>query len=327
MSSDCVNTKRVKVLYIAGMIRSGSTLLGRLLGELPSAAHVGEMGDFFLPGFREKGRCECREPVLECPFWKAVFERAFGGADNLDWDALVATKQAYRFRTLPRLLFLEKTPDARLQEYISVLDALYAAVRDVSGASIIVDGSKDPLYGYLLLRAAHVDLRAVHLVRDSRAVAYSTSRLKSDPPLFANPHSLAVISPARTAMIWNAVNGLLSVQRLGANSLFLRYEDVVQDPEAALSLLWNWIGEPPPPLDFLGQNPITLSACHTVAGNPDRFQSTVRIRLDDAWQRDMKRSHRRLVTSLTWPLLLHYGYLRSRLSKERIKQIPPAPVL
>jgi len=319
----------VKVLYIAGTMRSGSTLLARLLGELPQVVDVGELRLLFSPMFHDGSLCGCRETIPNCEFWRAVFERAFGGLSNLDRESLCGTWQAYRPRALPRLLLARASPlgRRRLREYAAALGALYRAVRDLSGARVLVDASKDPFYAYLLERTPGVDLRAVHLVRDSRAVAFSQKRVKSDPPEFPNPSRLPVVSPGRTALLWNAVNLLLTLKKVDGDSLLLRYEDLVADPEAALERLGALMGEAALTLDFLRASPLSLSASHTVGGNPDRFKSQVTIRPDDEWRREMSPHDRRLVTTLTYPLLRRYGYLSSPPAPEERARVRPAGVL
>ena len=55
---------------------------------------------------------------------------------------------------------------------------------------------------------------------------------------------------------------------------------------------------------------LELDTDHTVAGNVVRFKrGSIELRLDEEWKRSMKPSDARLVTALTWPLLLKYGYL------------------
>ena len=65
---------------------------------------------------------------------------------------------------------------------------------------------------------------------------------------------------------------------------------------------------------------------HTVAGNPDRFQSEVKIKTDIEWQTKMPRADRLLVTALTFPLLLHLGYLPAPFARPN-SAIQPARVL
>ena len=66
------------MLVIVGTGRSGSTLLGRLLGALPGAVHVGEVRFLWQRGLIEARLCGCGVPVPECPFWRTVLAEAYG---------------------------------------------------------------------------------------------------------------------------------------------------------------------------------------------------------------------------------------------------------
>ena len=318
--------EKIKVLYLAGVARSGSTLLGRLMGQPEEAVHVGEMVYIWQRSFREQHICGCGQTFQGCPFWQEVFERGFGGFHQVDFESLLATKrQMERTRTLPRLLAPWKTTEQQqqLDEYRRVLATLYRAIQETSGARIIIDGSKSEVYGYLLDSVPQLDVRGLHLVRDSRAVAHSHQRRKPDPAQRSQDGTLPATSPSRSALIWNVTNLLLAMKMPGSRSLRMRYEDVIFNPVPALQRLWAFMEEPTPPLDFLTPDaPFRLRANHTVAGNPDRFQREVQIRPDLEWQRKMPAKDRRLVTALTWPLLLRYGYLRPAASE----RAAPAPI-
>lgn len=318
--------KKVQVLYLAGTMRSGSTILGRLLGELPEAVHVGEIDHITRAFSGTDIRCECRELAHECGFWQAAVTQAFGTLSPADFAALRATRDEYRLRTLPRLLLPRTAAQTRrLCEYLSALGALYTAVRDISGASVVVDGSKDPLYLYLLSQVPAIDLQAVHLVRDSRAVAFSQQRVKRDPDGLINPAQLERFAPWKTAEQWNAVTAVLDAAR-DPRPLLLRYEDFVADPAAAVARVWEMTGRPLPPLDFLRSPTVTLTPGHSAAGNPDRFQSEVRIKPDREWQTTMRPLDRAVVTALTFPLLHRHGYLPAHASASD-PAIQPARVL
>ena len=304
------------------MMRSGSTLLGRLLAELPNAVNVGELSHILSPDFRDTTLCGCGKPVMQCAFWQEVFARAFGGLNHLDLQALHQVKETHRFRNLPRMLLSQNTiaQNHQFQYYIRNLDSLYQAVAEVTGARVIVDVSKHATFGYMLAQyVPSLDIRSVHLIRDSRAVAYSQQRVKTDPASVAHPGQLPIISPLKTAFLWNGTNGLLNIKKIGRHSLALRYEDMVADPSGAISALWKLMEEPDPSVSFLEQTSLCLHTSHTMAGNPDRWQSTIRISLDNEWEGKMKRSQRLLVTALTLPLLLQYGYL-SRLPLSTLRK-------
>ena len=317
-------TEKIQVIYIAGMMRSGSTILGRLLGELPGAVHVGELGLFTTPAFPAVSTCECRQPMGGCEFWQAVFGH-IEGFGAWDIEALEKTRREHRLRLLPRRL-LPKTADQkrRLGAYLAALGALYGAVRDVSGARVIIDGSKDPLYGFLLSQVPNLDVHLVHLVRDSRAVAFSHQRVKKYLPHSADPGNLPRAAPWQTALAWNATTLLLGLVRR-PRPLLLRYEDFVADPAASIRRVWEPTGEPEPPLEFLQSPMLHLHPGHTVAGNPDRFQSEVKLKPDLEWQTTMPPAAQRLVTALTAPLLLRLGYLKPKRKSD--PQLQPSGVL
>ena len=304
-----------KVLYLAGAGRSGSTLLGRLLGEPSEAVHVGELVYLWQRGFRENRVCGCGVPFLECPFWAAVFARGFGGFGGVDVSEILETKRLLeRTRCLPRLFSPCKSPTQRqqLNKYRRVLTTLYKAIAETSEARVIVDGSKAATYGYLLQTVPELDVRAVHLVRDSRAVAHSLQRRKPDPSLRRPDGVLPTTPPGPASFSWDMHNLLPTLRMPGRRHDFLRYEDFAANPQAALARLWAMMDEPLPALDFLDARPVRLRTNHTVAGNPDRFQAEVQIRPDVAWQTNMAPRDRRLVTALTLPLLMRYGYLSPR---------------
>src|SRR5207237_8504722 len=94
------------VIFIAGSGRSGSTLLERVLGEMPGFVNVGELIDVFRRDVSSE-RCGCGEPFVSCPFWSRVGKRVFD-----DWEPgrLAEVRRlehrVARQRYLPRLLAL-----------------------------------------------------------------------------------------------------------------------------------------------------------------------------------------------------------------------------
>ena len=94
----------------------------------------------------------------------------------------------------------------------------------------------------------------------------------------------------------------------------MRYEEFVGDPAAALRVVGDRfgieIGEDD--LGFLQGREADLLPGHLVAGNRMRLHSgPITIVEDAAWRRDLPERSQRIVTTLTWPLLRHYGHLPS----------------
>ena len=71
-----------------------------------------------------------------------------------------------------------------IEAYRRILTKLYCAIQSVSGSQVIVDSSKGPRYAMLLNEIPEIDLRVVHLVRDSRGVVYSWQKKHVKPEVY-----------------------------------------------------------------------------------------------------------------------------------------------
>lgn len=304
------------VLYIGGFGRSGSTLLERMLGQLPGVCAVGEVVHLWERGLVGDELCGCGEPFAGCPFWAEVGKVAFGGWEQVDREAVLHLRRAVdRTRYIPRLASPVMRPTHRreLQSYARYLDRLYAAIKQVSGAEVIVDSSKHASYAFLL-RRCRVDVRVLHLVRDSLAVAHSWAK-KVPRPETDQPAWMPVYSVPSSSLWWllhNAMFDLLGLSR--SPTMRLRYEDMLAAPRETVSSVAAFGGlalRPDALQGFHGPDLVDLAADHTVAGNPMRFKTgTLQLRRDDDWKSTMPRRARRSVAVLTWPLRRRYGYPR-----------------
>ncbi len=307
------------VVYIAGAGRSGSTLLERLLGAVPGVATLGEVVHLPARGLVEGERCACGQPLPRCPLWGPVGDEAFGGwgsVDGQEWRDLQL--RVDRNRHIPRLVAPTGSMRDDLAEHTDRLARLYRAAASVSGASVLVDSSKHASTAFVLRHLPDIPVRLVHLVRDSRGVAYSWTKEVARPET-ADDAAMPTYSPSSAAGWWDAFNVLLTAYRAsGRDALRLRYEDLLDDPAAALRAVLAPTGLP---LDdgwdaFLTPDGARLDASHSVAGNPMRFRTgTIPLRHDDAWRQALPPRDRRVVTALTSPFLLAYGYMRPRRSR------------
>jgi hypothetical protein len=299
----------VKVLYVAGSGRSGSTILDRILGQLDGFFSAGELCNLWARGLLARRRCGCGMPVPDCPVWGAVLAEAFGGPDQVDAGRLAAaTQRQLHVRSVPRML-LGRAQGAAGAEYQAALTRLYRAVARQTGCRVIVDSSKSPVYAGLVAAIPGVEVSVVHLVRDPRATAWSFLRKKRLPD-FGDDRLMQRQHPAVSARrwsLWQAVTELL--WRRPGRYLRLRYEDFVADPQAAVRAVVELTGETPAAWPFTGPATVRLGATHSVSGNPNRFGTgEVELRADEEWRRAMRVADRAMVTALTWPLLLRYRY-------------------
>ena len=314
VSSETPAGDRTRVLYIGGAGRSGSTLLGRVIGSADDVFAGGELRYIWDRGLRDNQLCSCGAPFRSCPFWSEVFQKAFGGFDWLDATSMLqAQKQVDRLRYIPLLTHPRlRTPafGDRLDRYCEAMGRLYDAIRMVSRASLIVDSSLDPSYAFFLAANPAIELELIHLVRDSRAVAFSWQRRRPRPEIHSRVEYVPRWSVSHASRNWLVANLLVArLARLGTPSARVRYEDYTSDPSAVHDRLGELFALPAPALAAGAFELETPTDEHLIAGNPMRFdKGPIRIQPDDEWTRCTTPSAFVAATLYTWPLLVHYGY-------------------
>jgi hypothetical protein len=297
------------VLFIGGLGRSGSTLLELLLTGVPGMVPVGEMRHLWTRGLRDDDRCACGARFSACPFWTAVGDHSFGGWANVDAERTVAlARRVDRHRQLLSTGPAWRERSNGLRRYGNMLEQLFAGILAVSGGEVVIDSSKDPPHGFVLRRTPGIDLRVVHLVRDSRGVADSWAKAVSRPDAVGGPAMMTRLAPWRTAMMWVDTNLLVEALGRGGRSVRLRYEDVATRPDDAVRRVAALAGLVAP-----GEIDPQPGEHHAIGGNPVRFhRGPLEVSLDDRWRATMATGDRRVVTALTAALLRRYGYrLRS----------------
>ncbi len=294
------------------MGRSGSTLLGRALGEIPRWWSLGEVVNLWTRGVAANERCACGERFHECPIWTAIGGEAYGGWKNLDLEHVLDLQRSVdRDRHMISNLspYRRKQYGSRLEEYGDILLRLYRAARLVTDSDVLVDSSKHVSTAIVLRNNASIDLRVVHLIRDSRGVAYSWTKRVARPET-DNTDIMTRWSPAHTSARYVAYNYILQGMSLSHTPVHrLRYEDLVEDPKRAISDIVDFAGRGAKDLPFIQGGAIDLRPSHNIGGNPGRFETgRVEVKHDEAWRVGLSSRDRRIVTALTWPLLVQHGY-------------------
>jgi Sulfotransferase family len=305
----------IRVLFIAGAGRTGSTLLDTTLGQVDGLTSVGELRYIWQRGFVEDRLCGCGEAFSTCPFWREVTADALGSPPTVDPRRMAELlRERTRMRRLPSFLARRSARRGAEGDLERSTSALYRAIRD-RGTDVIVDSSKLPTYGRFVEGLAGIDLAVVHLVRDPRATAFSWTRARQLPD---RPGGLMQRQrPAKSAALWTVWN--LVTERMWAGGdryLRLRYEDFVRSPRSASESILHLIGAADRKLPFRDDRTVELLPTHTVAGNPSRFHhGAVEIRADEEWRTALRSSARRVVETITSPALRRYGYGRTTRSR------------
>ncbi len=306
------------LLSIVGPGRSGTTVLGGILGEVDGVFCPGELRWLWQRGVLAERRCGCGELITECAIWSDVLARGnaspalAGATDQRAAAESVVAWQDEISAHRRRVLSLTDQPGwSALEKYTEVLGATIDEIFSVTGASVIVDTSKRPQDAAVIARIAGLHHVVVQMVRDPRAVAHSWGRVKALP---ANDKSTAMGTRGPWASLWrwtgNCRESESLKRRIPADRwLFIRYEDFVKDPRAAINDILDLVDLPHGGNPVQVDGSVTMSGNHTVAGNPNRFdRGAVTIRSDDEWMRTEPLSRQMLLGLAALPLMRKYHY-------------------
>lgn len=300
----------VRVIFVAGTGRSGSTILSNALAQLPGALGVGEVRYTWERGMARNHLCGCGLPFDQCGAWTDVTAGVFSHGPRVDPAALASRlDNRLRARRLPRQLARRLCGRAPIPPHCddAHIQRLYAELAKTPDVRFVVDSSKLPSYAALVERLPGVQLHLIHLVRDPRAASFSWRRVKAttDANDDAQMPRLAIWRSALDWLLWNA---LIQLWWPNGRRHLVRYEDFAAEPAATLRALADELGLEVP-TGLAEDGIIRLEPTHSVAGNPDRLRAgAVRLSVDTEWQSAMSRSHKTVVTLLTLPMLHSVGY-------------------
>lgn len=242
-----------RVVYVAGWMRSGTTLLCQLLGERPGFVSMGEVSGV-LRDYSRGGVCGCGDSIGECEFWGPSLEGiSFEEAKELQSRHSRDFRTRYIFRNL-------RAGGARVSS--APAQTAITALRQ-SAHSVGVDSSKlvPMIQAY---ENMGVSLCIVHIIRDPRKVAASelaTSEYSRGGDHFMPPGSGVLTSALRWSLMNLIVKTYASWKTIPYQRVF--FEDLIFDPSETIESLVS------------GMQVATESgpgAAHIAVGNPSRNQ-------------------------------------------------------
>jgi hypothetical protein len=265
------------LIYIGGFGRSGSTLLEYFLTCDPKVVACGEVTRH-ARRVHTRRPCTCGRSAMDCPVW-GPFQAQRKGVDPLDHRPLT-------------LALLERVSS----QYSAMVDSSKTAW----GSTLIPFQLQKELGANFLL---------VHLVRDPRAVCWSTVRAMNEEE--GSPHGSPLVRCLETAVGWITAN--LACEQFGRRHperyLRLRYEDLIGTPRQAIKEILDRIPlQSGADLQCAG----TGDNRHQLYGNAMRFRPVELSSLqeDTDWKSAMPKAYR-AIAAITWPLAAKYGYFKN----------------
>jgi hypothetical protein len=272
-------TARPSPIFVCGAARSGTTMLGAMLGRHPDCVTVPE-ATFVADALRRFHPIDEADP-------RELLRFVVGSPRHRLWESPVDVD------AVP-----EDAIAAGLAEVVRVVVSAYARRHGVDAYRRWVDHTPLSVRHARALFELFPDARMVHIVRDGRAVAASVLPLDWGP---------GNADAAARTWIESLAHGLAAEALLGPERIRrVRYEDVVLRPETTLRELAEWLGIGY--VDAIGNGDGGLELPrHTreqhrlVGGAPDASRI-------EAWRTTLTGRQIEIYESVAAPMLLHMGY-------------------
>ncbi len=309
---------RIKVIYIGGSGRSGSTVLTKLLNYWKGLIGLNEICYLWEYGIEGNHPVSNGDLFSESAFWKQVLGAVFHDKQIIreEVDFFAHPSQVGLKNLLLNQWWVQ--PQGRnVETYAKNIEALYASVLATSGDHYVVDSSKTPDYAYFLSRIKTFDILLIHLIRDPRAVAYSWGkkfkRRDTQEGADVAMTRFGLLKSTLRWIKWNVGCELLK-RKQNVRYLRVRYEDFVQNPRAVLdnvsAMLDLPTSSPRYHLTEKGFEDRYHARDISIWGNPKvrTKRGAIQVTEDSEWIKKLSLKKKLIVTLLTLPLLVRYGY-------------------
>jgi hypothetical protein len=311
--------KMQRLIYIASVGYSGSTLLDMVLGsnaEITSLGEVMKLSRFFSGEYGDTP-CTCGALLKDCSFWTSISHRLSKRTGEADFKfenfplsptvchhtihrrvpSLAEVLLACGLRPLWNCVGKLSREVASYRHCAQRALALYETVSEIEKTPIIVDSSKEPIQLKNLYFELGKRMRIIFLVRDGRAVTQSLIKRRK-----LSFHEAA----ARWRRYnWNLLCMLRSIPK--QQQMLVRYEDLCSETSKTFDRIAVFAGFSPS--ISVSQLRLYKERFHIVGGNPmRRRRDELHIQLDEKWRATMEPQQFELFEKLAGSMNRRFGY-------------------
>ena len=254
------------IIYIAGNVRSGSTLLERIISSNNNILGLGELSHLLKVDFKNT-TCSCSEKLNKCPYWKNIIENIdINILDDKIKDIQLKNESLFSF---PKFLF---DKDNEYKIYCKkIIDYIFDSIPN--DIDYIVDSSKSSVNcffrPYLINKYCKNEIKVIHLVRDGRGCMYS--HLKR----FENSNLQAI----KASLKWLIANISANMFAINSNDSYIRikYENLVKSPIDVLKKLSIFLDTDISESINIIRTNNNIPFTHQFKANPMRNKSNLKI--------------------------------------------------
>lgn len=263
----------MKIIYIAGDGRSGSTLLDSILSNIDGSLSVGECHRFWIRFYEGETHCACGKMITDCELWSDVdiqLRERFDDYAPEQFKKRVIEIQQYRnFKKIPVLVASQEW-----QSFCEQVKAFYEIIASHAKNKVIIDSSKSISWAYFLEQLAFSEIYIIHLERNLPSVANSWRKKILLPEYSSKEVYMPVKSILLSTKSWVKIKVMAKRLKRADHYLFVSYEKLCKQPDLWLKKIKSFVNED------LNLEHLQMLPTHAIGGNPMRAKNNDAIRIE-----------------------------------------------
>ena len=277
--------------YIVGYGRSGSTIIEKYISEKLKYLGCGELEYLYERYIINNEPCSCSLNHGVCKVWEPIKKEL----NNIFLTDKSLTKEYFKqkrnnegFRS-----FIREIKDNNLYEEIEskIIDNAFLYNNN------IIDSSKSPgRLRAIFKMSIKAKIIPILIYRNPCAVAYSWKQEKNEIP--GKKKTFKKFNIINSAIYWSIYNifslYVIFISKKLRDVVIISYEEFIENPNKLITNLSK-------------NNNISHNYkeyLHQIAGNPSRFNKTIKLKRDDRWIEGLTFSHKLVVYTLTTPTII-----------------------
>lgn len=252
----------MKIIYVLGDGRSGSTLLDSVLSNTEDSISVGECYRFWKRYYSFDTKCGCGNKIEECFLWRQIhlsLSKIEGYNPNQFWNQV---QFLLKYKNVLKINELLKKQEFKL--FKIVVENFYQSIFEITNKSVIIDSSKNFGWLYILLEINNFDIEIIHIERNLQSVANSWKKKVMLPEYYDKEILMPIKSNFTILKSWYKVKYLSSKLKSRKEYSFIKYEEFIKNPNELISEInskFNFNIQ----IDYL-----KIQENHSIGGNPMR---------------------------------------------------------
>jgi hypothetical protein len=302
---DNMMSEKKNIIYIAGNVNSGSTLLDRILNSHIKIMGLGELVNFVNIYLKNNRNCACGKSIDNCQFWSSVISEI----KKINHIKCMGNTQK-KMESVTGIfyyLFKNKNKIKLYSTYCNIVFANGIFKNLPKNMKYIVDSSKSSIKRFwrpfMLAKIGGFNVYVIHLIRDGRACIHS--KIKRKKRLL-----MTSLSSSIKWLLANISAHLSKFYLPRGNYIRIKYEDYILHPNRIFNKIGSFLD-----IDFSEINEIlnitkNIPLSHQIDGNFIRKVEDLKLNKMIAfkWKKELKHKYKIFFWFINWPFLLLYKY-------------------